>query len=66
MKHFKTNKLADSDLYEKLDYYDYSEFDDDYYYDMVEERSHNKSKQRKPRRNSSRYANAFHDYVKGY
>ncbi|MDG1708434.1 MAG: hypothetical protein P8H03_06710 [Emcibacteraceae bacterium] len=66
MKHFKTNKLADTDLYDKLDYYDYSEFDDDYYYDMVNERANSKHKQKKPGRKSSRYAHAFHDYVKDY
>jgi|MEHZ01.2.fsa_nt_MEHZ010412236.1_2 hypothetical protein len=66
MKHYKTNKTADTEMYEKLDYYDYSEFDDDYYYDMVEERSNNQSNRTRSYRKNSRYAHAFHDYIKDY
>lgn len=63
MKHYKTKKTADPEMYEKLDYYDYSEFDDDYYYDMVVERSNNRSSRKRPYRKSSLYMNAFHDYI---
>ena len=66
MKHYKTNKTADPEIYEKLDYYGYSEFDDDYYYDMVDERSNNRSNRKRPYRKSSLYTNAFNDYIKDY
>tara|TARA_R110002096_G_scaffold257381_1_gene450796 strand:- start:122866 stop:123066 length:201 start_codon:yes stop_codon:yes gene_type:complete len=66
MKHYRTNKTADTELYDKLDYYDYAEFDDDYYFDMVEERNIQRSKRKRPSRNSTRYADAFHNYVKDY
>lgn len=65
MKHYKTKLVADTDMYDKLDYLDYSEFDDDYYYEVVEERN-NKNSKNTSRRKSSHYAHAFHDYVKDY
>ena len=66
MKHYKTNKTSDRELYEKLDYYDYSEFDDDYYYDLVEDRNSGRSKRKRPTRRSSRYSKAFQDYIKDF
>ena len=66
MKHFKSSKIADTELYDKLDYYDYAEFDDDYYYDLVEERSPSSPMRKRSPRRGSQYAHAFHDYIKDY
>ena len=66
MKHNKSNKTADSELYDKLDYYDCSEFDDDYYHDIIEERNNTQSNGKRPHRRTTHYAHAFHDYIKDY
>ncbi|HRW29165.1 MAG: hypothetical protein KDF58_13925 [Alphaproteobacteria bacterium] len=66
MRHYKPNTISDRELYEKLDYYDYSEFDDDYYFDLVKERDKNKSKRSRPARNRTRYNSAVEDYIEDY
>lgn len=65
MKHFKTNKTTEKDIH-NLDHYEYGDFDDDYYFDLVEDRNKNRSKRKRPPENRSKYARAFQDYVKDY
>jgi len=59
----KNHKKGNS---QNLDYYDYSEFDDDYYNDLAEEKAEKRSKRKRPPRRSSGNANAFHNYMKDY
>lgn len=66
MKHFKMNKSSEKEIYSGLDYYDYSDFDDDYYYDLIEEKTDKRSKRKRPNRKSSNYAHTFHSYIKDY
>ncbi len=66
MKHFKMNKTSEKDMHSGLDYYDYADFDDDYYYDLIQERTEKRSKRKRPPRRQSAYAHAFHSYVKDY
>lgn len=66
MKHFKTNKTIEREKYSGLDYYDYADFDDDYYYDLIDDKAEKRSKRKRPPRNKSTYAHAFHSYVKDF
>ncbi len=60
MKHHKKGNS------QNLDYHDYTEFDDDYYIDLAEEKAEKRSKRKRPPRRSASYAHAFHSYVKDY
>ncbi len=65
MKHYRKNLVPDTELYETIDAYDYADFDDDYYFDLVEERVRMK-KGKRVAGPSDRYNRAFQKYVNEY
>lgn len=66
MKRRKIDKPAEVYLKNSLEYYDYQEFDDDYYYDLVEERNNSLSNRHRPPRRNARHARAFKNFGTDY
>ncbi|HPF46758.1 MAG: hypothetical protein KDF58_03740 [Alphaproteobacteria bacterium] len=66
MKQKKYSKNSESYPRKKLDSYDYDDFDDDYYEDVVQDRKNSQSKRHRPPRRNARHDRALNDYGKDY
>jgi|TARA_R110002096_G_scaffold428927_1_gene641207 hypothetical protein len=62
MKQNKTSKPVEAYLKRNIDYYDYQDFDDDYYHDMIEERNNSLTKRHRFPRKNARHARAFNNF----